>query len=66
MGPTHPSSFSAKLPTDFNDDDEAVDTCPDFWRLCWSTGAQIVVMLCNIAPGFRGCSAYFPKGYVYK
>ena len=61
MGPTHPSSFTSKLPIDF-DDGEAVDTCPDFWKLCWDTNTTIIIMLCSIAPGFRGCSLYFPEG----
>ena len=61
MGPTHPSSFTSKLPIDF-DDGEAVDTCPDFWKLCWDTHATIIIMLCSISPGFRGCSSYFPEG----
>ena len=61
MGPTHPNSFSKRLPIDF-DDGEAVDTCPDFWKLCWDTNASILIMLCNISPGFRGCSSYFPEG----
>ena len=61
MGPTHPNSFSVKLPIDF-DEGCAVDTCPDFWNLCWSTNTTLIIMLCNIAPGFRGCSPYFPTG----
>ena len=64
MGPTHPDSFSNKLPIDF-DDGDAVDTCPDFWKLCWSTKAQLVIMLCTISSGFRGCSRYFPEGDFY-
>ena len=62
MGPTHPNSFSSKFPIDFDDEDEAEDTTPDFWRLCWSTGTSLVIMLCDVSPGFRGCSLYFPKG----
>ena len=61
MGPIHPKSFSAQLPIDF-DEGEAVDTCPDFWNLCWSTNITLIIMLCDITSGFRGCSPYFPKG----
>ena len=65
MGPTHPNSFTQKLPIDY-EDGEAVDTCPDFWKLCWDTNATIIVMLCSISPGFRGCSLYFPEGSYLK
>ena len=50
MGPLHPSSYvryvpKTKLPL--------MDTCTEFWNLCWMTGSRIIVMLCDVSPGFQ-------------
>lgn len=60
MGPLHPSSYvryvpKTKLPL--------MDTCTEFWNLCWMTGSRIIVMLCDVSPGFQGCSQYFPISF---
>merc|ERR1719400_2200201 len=57
MGPLHPSSFAKTLSADAA---SKMDTCNEFWKLCWMSGCRIVVMLCDISPGFQGCSQYFP------
>ena len=36
------------------------NTCPDFWKMVWKTNTKIIVMLCQVQPGFTGCSEYFP------
>ena len=50
MGPLHPSSFGESM-----SDGAAskMDTCNEFWKLCWMSGCRIVVMLCDISPGFQ-------------
>ena len=58
-GPMHPSSYSQGRTTDFGRA-ECPDTTVDLWRMIWETGARNVVMLCSVAPGFTGCSSYFP------
>jgi hypothetical protein len=50
MGPLHPSSYvrimTAKEAT-------KMDTCAEFWKLCWMSGSRIIVMLCGVSPGFQ-------------
>ena len=58
MAPMHPSSYQ-NLRSDF-DEDSPENTVPQFWQMIWETKAKIVVMLCNVSPGFTGCSQYFP------
>ena len=50
MGPLHPSSFGESM-----SDGAAskMDTCNEFWKLCWMSGCRMVVMLCDISPGFQ-------------
>merc|ERR1712150_158141 len=59
MGPMHPSSYM-KIMTAKKAN--KMDTCSDFWKMCWMTGSRIIVMLCDVSPGFQGCSQYFPIG----
>lgn len=61
MGPMHPESYDdAVYKNDHNAGDDTKNTCPDFWNMCWTTKAKTIVMLCEIARGFTGCSQYFP------
>ena len=50
MGPLHPSSFSGIM---LKKKAEKMNTCADFWRLCWETNSRIIVMLCAISPGYQ-------------
>ena len=50
MGPLHPSSFAKSMSADAA---SKMDTCNEFWKLCWMSGSRIVVMLCDISPGFQ-------------
>ena len=50
MGPLHPSSFGKSLSAAAA---SKMDTCNEFWKLCWMSGCRIVVMLCDISPGFQ-------------
>jgi len=59
-GPLHPKDFSGGNPSDFGDQD-VPDTCGDFWRMVAAEGAEVIVMLCTLAPGYQGCSRYFPQ-----
>ena len=47
------------MKSDF-DENVAENTCPDFWKMVWKTDTKIIVMLCQVQPGFTGCSEYFP------
>ena len=55
----HPSSYNSKMKSDF-DEESPNNTCPNFWEMIWETKSKLVVMLCELAPGFTGCSEYFP------
>ena len=48
MGPMHPASYSTKQKPD---NDGVEDTIPDFWEMCWSTKARVLVMLCTVETG---------------
>ena len=50
MGPLHPSSFTGIM---LKKKAEKMNTCEEFWRLCWETNSRIIVMLCAISPGFQ-------------
>ena len=50
MGPMHPSSYM-KIMTAKKAN--KMDTCSDFWKMCWMTGSRIIVMLCDVSPGFQ-------------
>ena len=50
VGPLHPSSFEKSLSAGAA---AKMDTCNEFWKLCWMSGCRIVVMLCDISPGFQ-------------
>ena len=50
MGPLHPSSFEKSMSAGAA---SKMDTCDAFWKLCWMSGCRIVVMLCDISPGFQ-------------
>ncbi len=50
MGPLHPSSYVRILTAK---EAAKMDTCADFWKLCWMTGSRIIVMLCGVSPGFQ-------------
>ena len=50
MGPLHPSSFEKSMSAGAA---LKMDTCNEFWKLCWMSGCRIVVMLCDISPGFQ-------------
>ena len=50
MGPLHPSSFEKSMSAGAA---SKMDTCNEFWKLCWMSGCRIVVMLCDISPGFQ-------------
>lgn len=52
MGPIHPSSY--------RNPDGVLNTCGDFWKMCWESKGRVIVMLCCVSPGFSGCSQYFP------
>ena len=43
-------------PSSYNKD----NSCPNFWQMIWETKAKLIAMLCEITPGFSGCSEYFP------
>jgi len=60
MGPMHPSSYDERYREDVGGKPSAVNTCPDFWRMCCETDARVIVMLCQVSMGFTGCSPYFP------
>ena len=51
--------YSNQMKSDF-DENVAENTCPDFWKMVWKTNTKIIVMLCQVQPGFTGCSEYFP------
>lgn len=38
-----------------------MDTCPQFWRMVEQEEVTTIVMLCQVQPGFTGCSQYFPN-----
>lgn len=60
MAPMHPESYANYgLKSDF-EEDSTPNTCPNFWQMIWENQAKIIVMLCQISPGFTGCSKYFP------
>ena len=61
QGPLHPSSFSGRNRSDYGKD-SVPDTCSDFVHMLWALDVQTVVMLCQISPGYQGCSAYFASG----
>ena len=50
MGPLHPSSYEGYVP---RKNLPKMDTCTEFWKLCWMTGSRTIVMLCDISPGFQ-------------
>ena len=56
MGPLHPSSFEKSLSAGAA---AKMDTCNEFWKLCWMSGCRIVVMLCDISPGFQVLLKHF-------
>ena len=33
-----------------------------FWRMVEQEEVKTIAMLCNVQPGFTGCSQYFPPG----
>jgi len=42
---------------------ENVDTCPDFWRMVWEQGVEVIVMLTKLSEDMREmekCSIYWP------
>ncbi len=55
-GPMHPRDYKGR----FRTFESVPDTCGDFWRMCWHHDVRIIVMLCQLQPGFTGCSRYFP------
>ena len=59
----HPnSSNSGKKYKVHLNEDAPNNTCPNFWQMIWENKTKLIVMLCEIAPGFSGCSEYFPIG----
>ena len=50
MGPRDSSSFEQSMSAAAA---SKMDTCNEFWKLCWMSGCRIVVMLCDISPGFQ-------------
>ena len=50
MGPLHPSSYEQYVPKKKL---SKMDTCTEFWKMCWMTGSRIIVMLCDVSPGFQ-------------
>ena len=63
MGPLHPTSYmgtwmpkkkAAKL-----------NTCEEFWKLCWMTESKIIVMLCAVSPGFQVTIYKYIHIYIY-
>ena len=50
MGPMHPSSYERILSAR---EARKMDTCMEFWKLCWMTASRIIVMLCEISPDFQ-------------
>ena len=57
MAPIHPSSYNSTMKSDF-DEDSSENTCPDFWQMIWETNTKMVVMLCQIAQGKQGNTAF--------
>ena len=47
------------MKSDF-DEESPNNTCPSFWQMIWETKSKLIVMLCEVTPGFTGCSEYFP------
>ena len=58
MGPMHPTSYSSSMKSDF-DESCPENTCPDFWQMIWDTKAKLIVMLCEVTPGFTGKNSAF-------
>ena len=50
MGPLHPTSYTKMMTAKKA---KKMDTCEEFWKLCWMTGSRVIVMLCEISPGFQ-------------
>jgi len=50
---------------DLDDDDQMVDTTPDFWRMVWDNKSQVIVMLTKIVEDddflIEKCTQYWPK-----
>ena len=60
MAPMHPDSYNDSYLNDVTNQGSSPNTCPDFWKMVDSSDSKMVVMLCQVAPGFTGCSPYFP------
>ncbi len=37
------------------------DTRSNFWTMVWELKSTLIVMLCDVDPGYRGCAEYFPR-----
>ena len=48
-------SFPPGLLTDWGEE-ESCDTCPAWWAAVHQHNISTIVMLCNVEPGYRGCS----------